>query len=54
MDNPDLGSLPQWNLGDLYESPAAPGIEGDLAKAEAEAKDLARRYQGKLATLSGD
>src|SRR5215470_17910853 len=54
MDNPDLGSLPQWNLGDLYASPTAPGIEGDLAKAEAEAKDLARRYQGKLATLGGD
>jgi oligoendopeptidase F len=54
MDSPDLGSLPQWNLADLYESPAAPGIEGDLAKAEAEAKDLAQRFQGKLATLRGD
>src|SRR5215472_15037097 len=54
MDNPDLGSLPQWNLGDLYESPTAPGIEGDLAKGESEAKDLAKRYQGKLAELSGE
>jgi oligoendopeptidase F len=57
MDNSassDLGSLPQWNLGDLYESPKAPGIDSDLVRAAAEAKDLAKRYQGKLATLDGE
>ena len=57
MDNPassDLGSLPQWNLGDLYESPKAPGIDSDLARAAAESKDLAKRFQGKLAGLDGE
>jgi oligoendopeptidase F len=54
MDNPDLGSLPQWNLGDLYESPTAPGIEGDLDRGAAQAKALAARFRGKLAILSGD
>ena len=58
MDNPaassDLGSLPQWNLGDLYESPKAPGIDSDLARAAAESKELAKRFQGKLAGLDGE
>jgi oligoendopeptidase F len=57
MDNPaspDLGSLPQWNLGDLYESPKAPGINSDLDRAAAESKDLAERFQGKLAGLDGE
>ncbi len=52
--SPDLGSLPQWNLGDLYESPKAPGIDSDLARAAAESKDLAKRFQGKLAGLDGE
>ncbi len=57
MDNPassDLGSLPQWNLGDLYESPKAPSIDSDLARAAAESKELAKRFQGKLAGLDGE
>ena len=57
MDNPaspDLGSLPQWNLGDLYESPKAPGIDSDLARAAGESKDLAKRVQGKLAGFDGE
>ncbi len=61
MDNPahsasgaDLGSLPQWNLVDLYESPKAPGIEDDLNRAASQAKELAQRFQGRFAQLGAD
>jgi oligoendopeptidase F len=56
MDNPassDLGSLPQWNLGDLYESPKAPGIDSD-PPGRRRTKELAKRVQGKLADLDGE
>jgi oligoendopeptidase F len=45
--------LPSWDLSDLYESPESPGIEADLARAEADAKTFADAHAGRLATLSG-
>ncbi len=47
-------ALPTWDLSDLYAGPEASEIEADLRQAEADAKDFAARYQGKLAALSGD
>ncbi len=48
-----LGTLPEWNLTDLYVSPDAPEFVADMAKGEAEAKAFAEKYRGKLAALSG-
>ncbi|HSA83243.1 MAG TPA: hypothetical protein VLE23_20690, partial [Geminicoccaceae bacterium] len=45
--------LPQWDLGDLYESPTAPDVTSDLRDALAAAAALAAEYKGKLAALDG-
>jgi oligoendopeptidase F len=47
----ELGSLPEWNLADLYDGPDSEGFKSDLKKAEAEAARFAGDYQGKLDTL---
>ena len=49
-----LGSLPEWNLADLYESPEDPRFAADLQKAEAEARAFSERYKGRLASLDGE
>ena len=51
---PDLGLLPEWNLSDLYSSPAAPEVARDLADGAAEAKRMKADYQGRLAALAED
>ncbi len=48
-----LGTLPEWNLADLYASPEAPEFAADLKKGEAAAKAFAGKYRGKLAGSSG-
>jgi hypothetical protein len=48
------GKLPEWNLADLYPSPASPEFAADLKRGEAEAKTFAEQYRGKLATLPGE
>ncbi|MCA1298262.1 M3 family oligoendopeptidase [Stappia indica] len=48
-----LGSLPVWNLGDLYPAHDAPEVTADLEKAERQAAAFAARYQGKLAEIAG-
>ncbi|MEZ5776076.1 MAG: M3 family oligoendopeptidase [Hyphomicrobiaceae bacterium] len=48
-----LGELPEWNLADLYASPASPQIEADLDRARIDAIALKSSYQGKLAELAG-
>ncbi len=50
----ELGSLPQWNLSDLYESPTAPTIDSDLAKAAGDSKAFRSRWEGRLAAASGE
>ena len=50
----DLGALPQWNLGDLYESPAAPALEADLGKAAGESKAFRKGWEGTLGSASGE
>jgi oligoendopeptidase F len=50
----DLGSMPIWDLSDLYASPGSQAVKNDLAKAAAAARDLKQRYQGKLVALGQD
>jgi oligoendopeptidase F len=46
-----LGSLPEWNLADLYSGADAPELKNDLATSERAADAMQERYAGKLATL---
>ena len=48
-----LGTLPEWNLADLYASPEAPEFAADMKKGEELSKAFADKYRGKLASLSG-
>jgi oligoendopeptidase F len=49
-----LGTLPEWNLVDLYPGRDSPELAADLAASERDAAAFAARYDGKLAGLSGD
>ena len=49
----DLGSLPVWNLTDLYPSPDSPALETDLKRTADEAKSFRDAYFGKVTTLDG-
>jgi oligoendopeptidase F len=46
-----LGSLPEWDLADLYSAPDDGAFKADMQKGEAEAKSFAEKYKGKLAKL---
>ncbi|WP_431300378.1 M3 family oligoendopeptidase [Tabrizicola sp. BL-A-41-H6] len=46
-----FGSLPDWDLTDLYPSPDAPEFARDMAWLEKACTDFAATYEGKLATL---
>ena len=50
----DLGSLPEWNLGDLYASPDSEQVTRDLEEGAQEATRLKETYQGKLAEIASD
>jgi oligoendopeptidase F len=47
-----LGSLPEWNLADLYAGLDDPQVERDLARAAAESLAFEQAYKGKLAALA--
>jgi oligoendopeptidase F len=49
---PDLGSLPEWNLADLYRSIDAPEFKRDLDRAEAECVAFEKAYKGRLEELA--
>ncbi|MFQ5959718.1 MAG: oligoendopeptidase F, partial [Alphaproteobacteria bacterium] len=51
---PDVGPLPEWDLGDLYPGRDSPAIERDLTAAGASAERFEARYAGRLADLDGD
>ncbi|MBV8537915.1 MAG: M3 family oligoendopeptidase [Alphaproteobacteria bacterium] len=51
---PDLGSLPEWDLRDLYSGRDSPDLKKDLDQAGAAAKEFRAAYAGKLAALSGE
>ncbi|MBV1696912.1 MAG: M3 family oligoendopeptidase [Hyphomicrobiales bacterium] len=43
-----LGTLPEWNLADLYSAPDDPAIKRDLGRADAESLAFENDYKGKL------
>jgi oligoendopeptidase F len=46
-----LGTLPEWNLADLYSGTDDPAIGRDLDRADAQCIAFEESYKGKLATL---
>ena len=48
-----LGSLPEWNLADLYAGIADPAIKRDLDRADEECGAFEEVYRGKLAEMAG-
>ncbi|MCE4222856.1 M3 family oligoendopeptidase [Methylobacterium sp. C25] len=47
-----LGALPEWDLRDLYSGIDAPEYRDDLTRAEAECRDFAKTYSGRIAELA--
>ena len=47
-----LGSLPEWNLADLYSGLDAPELAADLARADADARAFETKHKGALAGLA--
>ena len=47
-----LGTLPEWDLSDLYKGTDDPAVTRDLDRAAAEARRIKESYQGKLAELT--
>ena len=47
-----LGSLPEWNLDDLYGGIDDPQVKRDLDRADAESVAFEQAYKGKLAALA--
>jgi oligoendopeptidase F len=49
---PRLGSLPEWNLADLYAGLDDPQVKRDLERGAGESLAFEREYKGKLAALA--
>ena len=47
-----LGSLPVWDLADLYSGNDAPELKADIETARKEAKAFEADYKGKLSALA--
>jgi oligoendopeptidase F len=47
-----LGTLPEWNLADLYSSMSAPEIKRDLDQGETECFEFEKAYKGRLADIA--
>ncbi|HWT64064.1 MAG TPA: M3 family oligoendopeptidase [Ochrobactrum sp.] len=45
---PELGTLPEWNLADLYPSADSTELKADLEKAAKDAASFETRWKGKL------
>ena len=48
-----LGTLPEWNLDDLYPGMDSPEVAADLKRIDEDAKAFETRFKGKLAELAG-
>ncbi|MGE0725938.1 MAG: oligoendopeptidase F, partial [Alphaproteobacteria bacterium] len=48
-----LGTLPEWDLSDLYAGPDSPALAEDLAAAAGDAKAFRARNEGQLAGHDG-
>ncbi len=51
--NPALGSLPEWNLTDLYPGIDSAELKRDLTWTEAECIDFEKAYKGNLDKIAG-
>src|SRR5260370_27472358 len=51
---PRLGSLPEWNLADLYGGIDDPQVKRDLDRADAESVSFEQAFKGKLAALADE
>ena len=51
---PDLGSVPEWDLSDLYKGMDDPAVAADLDRAATDAKRIKDAYQGKLVGSAGN
>src|SRR6476661_4152315 len=49
-----LGSLPEWNLADLYVGLDDPEVARDLSRAESDSVTFENDFKGKLADLAGN
>ncbi|WP_409565641.1 M3 family oligoendopeptidase [Methylobacterium sp. E-045] len=49
----DLGSLPEWDLSDLYSGIDSPDFRADLIRAEGECSAFSERYGGVIAEIAG-
>lgn len=50
----NLGTLPEWDLSDLYPAPDSPQLEADLVALEKAAREFQDTYAGHLAKMDGD
>jgi len=48
----DLGTLPEWDLRDLYAGLDDPAFAADLARVEEECEAFSERYAGRIAVLT--
>ena len=53
-DQPTLGPLPAWDLGDLYPGMESAELKADLDRAERAAKAFHQGHSGRLDALDGD
>jgi oligoendopeptidase F len=49
---PKLGSLPEWNLNDLYPGLDSPEIKRDLEQADGDCAAFEQEFKGRLAALA--
>jgi oligoendopeptidase F len=49
----DLGTLPTWDLSDLYPGPESAALKSDLEKVGKDTRSFNDRYKGRLADLDG-
>ena len=48
----ELGTLPEWNLADLYPAHDSPQVTADLAQAARDASAFEQRYKGRLEEMA--
>ena len=52
LNQDQIGSLPEWDLSDLYNSPSDRAIKRDLKEVKKLSCAFALRYENKLSELS--
>ena len=48
-----LGTLPEWDLTDLYPAPDSPELEADLTRATVDAEGFRKAHEGRVADMDG-